>query len=293
MISCIICSKDKNLLKAVTSNIQQTIGAEYEIVGIDNADGKMGICEAYNTGIQRAKYSYLVFVHEDVVFHTNNWGQVVIKYFQQDASIGCIGVAGGRYKTKAPSHWRPLVPEFDPYDYSYLIQHYKNGTKNEVDTWPDKTKKNAPAVFLDGVFLAMSKQSDLMFDGSMEGFHGYDISICLEAIKKGLTNYVTREILLEHLSGGSFNDKWVKAIHQFHLRNGNNLPLSVDGIKTTDEKLETSVWKRFVELALINRQYRIAFYWWRRLFMIKPFLKTHIYFGKVLLSNLVHKPAMN
>ena len=55
MISIIICSRNPEMDKRLDENIRQTIGAEYEIVLVDNSEGKYGICGAYNEGVIRSQ----------------------------------------------------------------------------------------------------------------------------------------------------------------------------------------------------------------------------------------------
>lgn len=73
MISIIICSKNKDLLKDVSANIELTIGVPYEIIAIENNKGEFGICKAYNDGASKAKYDIFCFMHEDISFETQNW----------------------------------------------------------------------------------------------------------------------------------------------------------------------------------------------------------------------------
>lgn len=286
MISCVICSRDKSLLHGVSLNIQQTIGVEHEIIGIDNSDGKFGICKVYNKGLAAAKYDCLVFVHEDVVFQTAGWGHFLINTFNSKQDIGCLSIAGGIYKTKAPSHWVSLVKEYAFLDISYLVQHYKDGTQVLRDTWPDKTKNLQQTVFVDGVFIAINKKTGIMFDEAVEGFHGYDLAVSLSAINKGFKNFVTREILLEHLSSGSFNNKWVEAIHHFHLKNSNQFPLSATKMEINKADLENKTLARFIELAFVEKENKIGLYWWKKFFFRKPFSSKHIYLAKLYCWNL-------
>jgi len=75
MISIIICSVNTAFLEQVNKNITATIGVPYELLAWDNRDAKKGICEVYNWMASKAQYAYLCFVHEDILFETENWGQ--------------------------------------------------------------------------------------------------------------------------------------------------------------------------------------------------------------------------
>lgn len=74
MISCIICSRTSTISNELMQNISSTIGCEYEIITIDNSTNKHNIFQAYNEGIRRAKGEYLCFMHDDILYHTENWG---------------------------------------------------------------------------------------------------------------------------------------------------------------------------------------------------------------------------
>ena len=76
MISIVICSISPERLQQVIQNIQDTIGVEYEIIAINNREKCWPIARAYNEGARKARYSNLFFVHEDVKFHSQNWGAV-------------------------------------------------------------------------------------------------------------------------------------------------------------------------------------------------------------------------
>ncbi|MFX4377337.1 glycosyltransferase, partial [Acinetobacter baumannii] len=68
----------------------------------DNSANRYSICSAYNEGAEKAKYDNLCFVHEDVVFRTNNWGQIALTEVKK---FDLLGVAGSNYKSKAISGW--------------------------------------------------------------------------------------------------------------------------------------------------------------------------------------------
>ncbi len=291
MISCIICSRDKNLLAAISHNIEQTIGVPFEIIAIDNSKENNAISKVYNNAATLARYEFLVFVHEDVIFHTANWGVLLADYFARHINIGCVGVAGGTYKTKAPSHWVSLVTDYNYLDQSYLIQHYKEGGQQLRDTWSDKNTAIQEVVLMDGVFLAFDKRHGIRFDESIEGFHGYDLSVCLDAINKGYQNIITREILVEHLSSGSFNSQWIKAIHTFHKKNASYFPLGKVAAGMNASDLEKKTMARFVELSFLSGQRKIGLYWWAKLFFSTPFFNKHLYLAKVFLAHFKKRNA--
>ena len=123
MISIIISSYRADKFSVLEQNIKETIGVEYEIIKIHNP-GKMGICEAYNRGAAQAKFPYLCFLHEDVEFRTNKWGENLLTHFDADANAGVIGIAGSIFKCKmVSSWWQPEVAGVEPKRFNY-VQYY-------------------------------------------------------------------------------------------------------------------------------------------------------------------------
>src|ERR1035437_3669404 len=127
MISIVICHRNAELLAKLKLNIKQTIGAEHELLVIDNSNNQYNIFEAYNVGVSKSKYDTVCFTHEDVSFHTENWGQKVVAHFR-DQSIGMIGVIGGNIFPKSPSPWWSNIMLNDHLVNN--IQHWQNGLSN-------------------------------------------------------------------------------------------------------------------------------------------------------------------
>lgn len=195
MLSIIISSYRPDYFDALKESIADTCGIQYEIIKIENP-GVMGTCAAYNLGAKKAQYENLLFLHEDVLFHSKNWGQKLITHLE-NPHTGIIGVAGSNYVPFAPSGWY-----VQGYSYVYLLQN----TKNKVDkTFINSTTRHRNRVFaVDGVFLAMqkTKAEEFRFDEKIGGYHAYDLDISLRISKK-YKNFVVNDILIEHFSEGN------------------------------------------------------------------------------------------
>ena len=85
MISCIVCSRHIRLSERLIQNIQNTIGESFELVVIDNSKSNYSIFSAYNEGVRRAKGNVLCFMHEDILFHSQNWGQELCRIFEENS----------------------------------------------------------------------------------------------------------------------------------------------------------------------------------------------------------------
>jgi len=101
MISIIISTHNAANFKNVSQNIADTIGVPYEIVPVEN-HAKYSLCTAYNLGANMAKFSYLCFLHEDVLFKTPNWGKQLTELMEKDEKTGLIGVMGTKFKSTFP-----------------------------------------------------------------------------------------------------------------------------------------------------------------------------------------------
>ncbi|MBC6611651.1 hypothetical protein H8B15_11995 [Hymenobacter sp. BT507] len=222
MLSIIICSRDVQALQAVQESVASTIGVPYEIVAIDNSKGQYGICEAYNVGAARSQYDLLCFMHEDIRFHTHNWGATVAEILA-DTSIGVLGVTGGMYQVKAPAPWwgcgLTLCRE-------NLLNILDNGQQVMELRNPDNKELEDVAV-VDGVWMCSRKEvwHKYPFDATtFSDFHFYDIDYCTEIFSHRLRVCVTFRLLIEHHSRGSLNDSWVRNALKYQSKRHNQLP---------------------------------------------------------------------
>ncbi len=238
MISIIICSRTTDILHTLKENISVTIGVEYELVLIDNSTNKYSIFEAYNKGVRQSKYPYLCFMHEDISFHTYNWGQKVISHFDNE-NVGMIGAIGGHLIADYPSTWccSNLVS-------GNYIQGYKNdeGTYYTSSVVNDKylQKGITDVVAVDGFWFCVKKNlfPNISFDETtFNSFHAYDIDIAMQINLLGNRVCVIDDILIEHFSAGTPGDKWIVAMMLFQKKWKSFLPLHKGLILAEDELL--------------------------------------------------------
>ncbi|HEY9220460.1 MAG TPA: glycosyltransferase [Lutibacter sp.] len=278
-ISVIICSRTKNITPVLTENIKDTIGCDYELIVIDNSENHYSIFEAYNLGIEKSKGEYLCFIHDDILFHTIGWGDIVNRIFNDDEQIGLIGVAGAKSKTKMPSAWWNCEEKQKVIN---IIQHIPNKVK---ENWNMGIKNNLleEVVAIDGVFMVARKDDKVHFNENLTGFHNYDLNISFEYIKNGYKILVTNEILLEHFSLGTINEAWINSTFKIHSIYKKLLPLLSPQSKI-NKKLEVSNAIKFINQCLKFNKYKVAFTVWFQLLILKPISKYHIYFWKRILK---------
>jgi hypothetical protein len=221
-ISIIVCSKDPARSQIHRQNIRRTIGCEYEYIRIDNSAGAFGICHAYNQGVERSQGELLVFMHEDVFLLEEGWGRVLNGKFSEDAKLGMIGVAGCQYFSADRPSW---VAAGRPFIHGKVIHQMDARMILTVYSWE---KSDQEAVAVDGLFSAIRRDvfNAAHFDEqTFDGFHFYDIDICMQ-VRKTHTIKVTPDVIVKHLSGGSYDQKWQVYSQRFVAKYRSELPVS-------------------------------------------------------------------
>lgn len=244
MISVVICSVNKALAAQVKRNIDSTIGVPWELIILDNAVLKKGITEVYNMGARQAKFDIFCFVHEDVLFRTQNWGNLIVGYFGGDPQLGLVGVAGAKYKSKSLSGWSTGLTK---YDCCNILHINKRGEEQRLYSNPEPGKKFQQTVTLDGVFICSTRQAweSRGFDEKLlKGFHLYDIDFSFTNSKK-YHCAVTYEIDIVHITeGGDFGNAWLDYTIRWHKANAKMLPSATMGtiVESCVEKRITKKW---------------------------------------------------
>lgn len=255
MISIIICSANAGDLRLVSQNIHETVGIPYEIISFDNSKGQKGICELYNEGKNKANFDVLCFMHEDIQIKTIGWGQRVLDIFDSDPSIGLLGVAGGGYKSLAPSGWYCLEYESESRYFQNLLQGFKLDEKDEIHAYHNPyNEKLSEVICIDGMWMCAPKNTlaDKPFDENLlKGFHGYDLDLSLSLYGK-YKIVVTYDVLMKHASEGNFNKAWLNEVLKVQKKWSKKLPLSIDELtKQEFFQIEKRVLRNMVEQMLV------------------------------------------
>ncbi len=256
MLSVLICSINDELLREVKQSISDTVGVPYEILVWDNKASNDGICNVYNHLAKDAKYSLLLFVHEDVTFQTMNWGQKLVQKFEEDDAVGLVGVAGSRYKGKMYSGWYTSEREMDVFN----IIHTDGKHVNEMHNRHDSSTHYHDAVCIDGVFMLCRKKvwEKIRFDEQLlKGFHFYDIDFSVRAAAVTKVMVVTDVTLVHHTLGGDYGSRWVKEAFIYHAAKEKDLPVSVGDIPVGFELLLAACWLDWLKDKPVSFSYRI------------------------------------
>jgi hypothetical protein len=277
MISIVVCSLHPALKEALVENIRATAGVPYEVICVDNSKGKYSIFEAYNQGASKARYDLLCFMHEDILYHTRDWGKIVADKLA-DNRVGVIGVAGAVYKSASPSPWWITdIEDRTDYHRVNILQHFGSGIKRQKAGATDGQWDEV--VVLDGVWLCCRKEVWLgsPFDGQhYKGFHFYDLDFSFAAHMKGLRNFVSQQILLEHFSAGNIDRNWIRGAKIFHKKWRKALPVAIQEISPGEiKRLELSAARNFLHIMTNNRHHdlRLWLKYWIKTAVRNPFGK--------------------
>lgn len=224
MISIIVCSKNPNSYLTHYNTIKAIIGTEYEYIRIDNTGNLYGICAAYNKGVEKAKGETIIFLHEDVFVITPGWGKIIKEKFSANNSIGLIGVAGTQYLYKDSPFW---AAPGRPYIHGKVIHEEKDKNRLILTVFSEENQ-DKECVAVDGLFFAVRSSlfNNIHFDEeTFSKFHFYDLDICMQ-VRKSHQVIVTSDILVKHLSGGTFKEEWKNYGKLFLNKYQNELPAS-------------------------------------------------------------------
>jgi len=241
MISIVVCSRNTDISEILKQNIRITIGVEHELIVIDNSQNKYSIFSAYNEGVRRAKYPYLCFMHEDIEFHTLDWGRKVMNHFHE-SNVGLIGVVGGHYLPDCPASWWSTECRSGEFiqTYDYLENSPSKKIKHSWTRYKRESDKAISVVAVDGLWFCISKSlfEKIKFDDiSFQGFHCYDLDICMQIQQLKYDVRVVFDILIEHNSGGNHDLNLVLGREQFHRKWESLLPI-IKGINLTDYEIK-------------------------------------------------------
>lgn len=274
MISLIICSRTPDISVELKKNIAATIGCEHELCVIDNSNNKYNIFQAYNEGVRRSKGDILCFMHDDILYHSDNWGGVVYDCFRRFSSLGCLGVAGSFLMLDTPSSFW--------HSGAFCMHYYgrdESGNLEPVSVSEEKYDNVFIEVAsVDGMWMCFRRSlfESIRFDDmNFDGFHCYDSDICMQVIQAGYGIGVVNGVLVEHSKRGSQDANYFKNIRIWHNKWTSNLPLERgEAFSEKDIAVRTSMVKQIVNLeeqvSTIGKVYQSKAYKLGRA-LLKPF----------------------
>jgi hypothetical protein len=192
-----------------------------EILIYEN-DGGEPLAKIYNDGLKDAKNDIIVFMHDDLILETKNITPKVIRLFEKNPEYGIIGLAGtdnllsGMWWQDRSSMYGVVGHEHEGKRH---VNHYSKG---------DYSENLKEVIVVDGLFMMVHRQRiKHTFNEQFEGFHFYDLPICIENHLDSVKVGVTTKIRVTHKSVGMVNKKWEKNKLFFEALYEKNFPLKI------------------------------------------------------------------
>jgi hypothetical protein len=192
-----------------------------EILIYEN-DGVNSLPEIYNIGLNDSKYDIVVFIHDDLILETKNITPKIIRLFDKNPDYGIIGIAGtdnlisGMWWQDRSSMYGIVGHEHEGKRH---VNHYSKG---------DYSENLKQVIVVDGLFMMVHKKRiKHTFNQQFEGFHFYDLPICIENHLDGVKIGVTTKIKVTHKSIGMVNKKWEKNKLLFEALYEKNFPVKI------------------------------------------------------------------
>jgi len=274
MISIVVCSRNGKQFRTFTESVAATIGVEHEVVQIDNSNNKYNICQAYNEGVRLSKYEIICFSHEDIVFHTQDWGKVLIRVLN-DHQIGLVGVFGICFFTLYPA----VLLDPNEFEGQVIIgtgEGYSTNHHNRFSPSPI-----AEVAGVDGLFMTTRRSVMKQYsfpENELKGFHGYDMDINMQ-IRQQYKIVVTHDILMYHESGGNFNESYFETLNLLAKKWKSRCPVYVPGYSAKElEKLNLKVLEVYYNGTLRKNpslsNYMVAFRYASKQRVLLPWLRS-------------------
>ena len=209
---------DDNYLKHVSKMFSHP---KTEIIVYEN-NGEKSLPQIYNQGLNESTNDIVVFMHDDLILETSNITPKIIKLFDKHLNYGIIGLAGTD-NLLSGMWWQDRTS-------MYGVVGHENEGKRHVNHYSkgDYSEKLKEVVVIDGLFMMIHKgRIKHKFNEQFEGFHFYDLPICLENHLDGVKVGVTTKIRVTHKSIGMVNKKWEKNKLLFEALYESNFPLSL------------------------------------------------------------------
>ncbi len=200
-------------------HVKDTTKYENQIIAFQN-NNEISLTRFYNKIIKESKNDIIVLCHDDLVFETFDWDEIVIDLFKENPH-GIIGVAGAKLLSESGVWWEHCNPMYG------IVNQIIDGEKVE-HKWSHYNENLENMVVIDGLFIALNKNRiKKYFDEDIKGFHYYDLDFSLSNFLENVKIGLTTKIRLTHFSNGTINDSWYENKDFFTNKYKNELPIDV------------------------------------------------------------------
>ena len=217
MISVVYCTRETN--PQHTADIMKSSGLPKQIEVIEIVNNGEALTKAYNRGLKLASNDIVVFMHDDIEFENNGWGNKLIKHFDNNPEFGILGLAGTTDLPETGRWWD------DRSKMVGIVNHKHEGKKWESRYSKSWNNDLTEVVVVDGLFFAVHKKRiKHVFDENIDGFHFYEVDFVVSNYLSGVKVGVMYNIRVTHRSIGATNEQWESNRKQFVEKHKDSLP---------------------------------------------------------------------
>lgn len=218
-MSITICYSTRKFDESFHKHLEDTCGVKNVEILYEVNNGNKSLAKLYNEFLLKSQNDIVVFCHDDIYIHNDKWGKKLLKSFS-DTDFGIIGIAGTT-DLEDGCWWKVnhrMVGQ---------VRHKHEG-KTNLSIYSNRFEEVIETVVVDGLFMAVKKSKlKKNFNESFNGFHFYDLPLCVENHLQGVKIGVTFDLDITHYSIGMVNEQWSKNKEQFEETYKDIFPLRV------------------------------------------------------------------
>lgn len=192
-IICIYNDK-KKVEKYLLKTLQGQDFKEYELILIDNSNNQKyySAMEAIEDAVNQAKESFIMIIHQDIIFESNDTLRTLSNYVNSISNLGVAGIAGAPYKNKSNT----------------TLSCIKQG-KNREYASNNRPNNITECQTVDECLFIIPRKilKEIKFTYYGNSWHLYAVDYCLNVLKHGYKVVVLPINSIYHLSPGDSLDK--------------------------------------------------------------------------------------
>ena len=224
----------------------------HELLIIDNRSNiYKNAAQAYNLAASKANGDYLVFIHQDVFFHKNQWLKEIENYMSTIPDAGLAGIAG----MKKPAYvnqlemWLRYFSIVKIHNGQTWFSTYGRGnllTGKDQHQWPGRlVSEPVPVQTVDELMLVLPAKifDTFKFDEkTCDSWHLYGVDLSLTLSKKRLKTYVLPPQAV-HASEGKIDPLYIETLQKLIQKHKNETIINTTcGLYPTKRELLDLFW---------------------------------------------------
>jgi hypothetical protein len=216
MISVVICSIDEPKFTAALNMYARLLdGYPFEIIHIPDAKG---ICEGYNRGVSLSRGQLILFSHDDITIHCQDFRNRLLGHMEH---CDVLGIAGTNRLCNG--NW---VTAGMPHIFGQVVHDRTDTDKFRVVMYGVPKRRIDGIQALDGALMCCRREvaQRILFDPTgFPGYHHYDLDFSFRAYLAGYRLSVACDFDVVHSSYWRYDEAWQTDSATFDRKHAANL----------------------------------------------------------------------